>query len=292
MCRITICTPTFNRKNELPRLYQSLSDQTDRDFEWIIVDDGSTDGTKEYLDQTLPHISDFSCRYIHQANQGKHVALNEGVKASAGELFFIVDSDDWLPNDAVQKIKKIVNSLTYPEKYAGVAGLKAYANGKDVGTTFEGEYIDCTSLQRKKHHITGDKAEIFFTDVLRKFPFPAFEGENFLTESVVWYRIAHAGYPIRWTNDIVYYCEYLSGGLSHTTHKCSRNFEGFKLTVREELLYRELSPLYKIQQIVACGAIAKEKKQPLRNVAKEIGVPRFLFSVSAAFGFIVKKIRG
>lgn len=292
MCKVTICTPTYNRRNELPRLFQSLLEQIDTDFEWVVIDDGSTDETKEYIEEVANQFSLFPCRYFYQSNHGKHVALNYGAQVASGELFFIVDSDDWLPNDAIKKIKEIVSSLTCTEGYAGVAGLKVYSNGKNVGTTFSRKYIDCTSLQRKKYNITGDKAEVFFTNVLREYPFPVFEGENFLTESVIWYRIANHGYKIRWTNEIIYYCEYLSGGLSHTTHKCSRNFEGFKLTVREEIKYKELSFLQKMIEVVACGAIAKGKKQPLKRVAKEIGMRYFWFSMAAALGFIIKKIRG
>ena len=139
--------------------------------------------------------------------------------------------------------------------------------------------------------ISGDKAEVFYTDVLRKYPFPVFEGEKFLTESVVWYRIANDGYKIRWTNEKIYCCEYLEAGLSHTTGKCTANFEGFKLTVREELQYKEIPILEKLRLIAACGGIAIEKKESLLKMAKEIKCNYILVGTIGFGGYMVKKYK-
>ena len=90
---ITILTPTFNREGGLRNLWDSLQKQTVKDFEWLIVDDGSTDGTKNLITQ-LQEKSDFQIRYIYKSNGGKHTALNVGIQTICSELIFIVDSDD------------------------------------------------------------------------------------------------------------------------------------------------------------------------------------------------------
>lgn len=288
--RLTICTPTYNRAKTLGRLYTSLTIQTSKQFEWLVIDDGSTDETEKVVESFI-HEKKIEIRYYKQENQGKHVAVNKGVEKAKGLYFFIVDSDDWLPDSSVEQILELFNSIANKEKYAGVAGVKAYSNEKIVGKTFLEEHVDCTSLQRRKYNILGDKAEVFYTDVLRRFPFPVFKGEKFLTESVVWYRIAKAGYKIRWTNKKVYFCEYLDEGLSHTTGKCTLNFEGFKLTVKEELTYDEISRVQKIKLIMACGGIGLSKKIELHELASEIECNKLLLIILGNFGYLIKKIR-
>ena len=180
--KVTICTPTFNRANCLEKLYLSLINQTNKDFEWIIVDDGSNDNTSSLVSEWLKN-KKIDIRYFYKENGGKHTALNVGVEKSLGDYFIIVDSDDYLTNNAVEMIISKFSDL--PSDYAGVAFLKIFSNGSNVGTTFNSDFVDCTSLRRNKYNITGDKAEVFFTNVLKKYPFPEFLNEKFLTEAVV-----------------------------------------------------------------------------------------------------------
>ena len=204
---ITVFTPTYNRVHTIVRTYESLERQTCREFEWVIVDDGSSDNTVKVLLE-LKEKASFSMTIQQQENAGKHVAINNGVRLAKGKLFFIVDSDDWLQPDAIATIQELVEGLPKYEKYAGVAGVRVNPAGELIGTSFDADYIDCTAFERTKYNINGDKAEVYFTDVLRRFPFPTFAGEKFLTESVVWFRIAHEGYKIRWTNKAFYVCDY------------------------------------------------------------------------------------
>ena len=103
MPKITVFTPSYNRAYILPQLYNSLVGQTSGDFEWVVVDDGSTDNTSELLSQWEKSTS-FTIKWQTQPNQGKHIAINTGVLMASGELFFIVDSDDYLTNDAIEKV--------------------------------------------------------------------------------------------------------------------------------------------------------------------------------------------
>ncbi len=101
--KLTILTPTYNRKAEIKKLWESLCAQTIKDFEWLVVDDGSTDDTKEFIEQ-LPSQSDFSIRYIYKRNGGKHTALNVGIASIESEQTFILDSEDNITQDAVSSI--------------------------------------------------------------------------------------------------------------------------------------------------------------------------------------------
>ena len=212
---ITIFTPTYNRAYIIDNLYQSLLKQTDMDFEWLIVNDGSTDNTEIYFEEIAKKTNPFPIRYYSQKNKGKHVAINLGVEKACGDLFFIVDSDDYLTKDAIKKIKEWKSSLDNSKKWAGVAGLKGNAENQIIGKTFLGtDFIDAKNNEREKYHLLGDKAEVYFTDVLKKHPFPEFDDEKFITEEVVWNAIAIDGYYIRWFNDIIYICDYLDDGLT------------------------------------------------------------------------------
>ena len=288
---VTVFTPTYNRAELLLKLYDSLKGQTSFDFEWLIVDDGSKDNTKELVNNLARACDKFPIRYYYQENHGKHVAINYGVQLAYGEKFFIVDSDDWLPNNAIELILSFFEEIRGLDGYAGIAGLKLYVNGEIVGSTFDGKTVDCTTLERTKYSILGDKAEVFYTDILKKYPFPVFDNENFLSEEIVWNRIARDGYKFRWFNEGLYFCEYLDGGLSKTSGKEFNNFNGFKLVIKELLTYKEVAFKRKVISLMIIGEISLRKKAKLKDVAKDIGVNVFIFTFWAYVGKIIRKIR-
>lgn len=229
---ITILTPTYNREQTLPRLYNSLKKQTNYEFEWIIIDDGSIDNTSKIVDKWKNDNNKFKITYVKKENGGKHTAINRGLEYAKGKMIFIVDSDDYLTNDAIEKIIKYEKTINQSSgKYAGIAMNKGSENNKIIGTTFKGKYVDATALERKKYHINGDKAEIFYTQVLKNNKFPEFEGEKFVTEALVWNRIAKQGYKLRWFQDIIYICEYRDDGLS------KKGISRFKDSPKGLLLY-------------------------------------------------------
>ena len=222
--RFTVFTPSYNRAYTLMRLYESLKKQTFTDFEWILVDDGSTDNTNEFADHfSKDEERKFPFIYKKVQNGGKHRAINLGVSMARGELFFIVDSDDYLVEEALQKADAVERSIPQNQKskFGGICGLKGYNSNDIVGSTYEGsDYLDITALERKENNISGDKAEIFYTEILKQYPFPEFKDEKFITECVVWDKIAYDGYKLRFFNDIIYICDYLDDGLSHNLNKC------------------------------------------------------------------------
>lgn len=212
---VTVFTSVYNRKNIIGKLYQSLCKQIDKNFEWIIVDDGSTDNVFELIQSWQMKTKEFSIRIKKVENGGKHRAINIGVTMALSDAFFIVDSDDFLPEDAILFINQHFKEVG--ELYAGIAGLRYFYSVKTPigGGPFFKSYIDATNLERDKYGLCGDKAEVYKTSILKRYPFPEFEDESFLTEEVVWNRIAKDGFKIRWFNKNIYYCEYLKDGLTY-----------------------------------------------------------------------------
>ena len=232
---ISIFTPTYNRKDLIERLYQSLLRQTQKNFEWLVVDDGSTDDTEIYFSDLLAKQQPFPIRYIKQKNGGKHRAINNGVKNATGELFFIVDSDDYLTENAIEKINQWATTLDSSHKWAGISGLKGYSKDSVVGQHSKASYVDAKNNERRKFNLLGDKAEIYFTDVLKEYPFPEIPGENFISEEIIWNAIAREGYYLRWFNEIIYICDYLDGGLTKDNTKDRNNPQGRLLWAKGQL---------------------------------------------------------
>lgn len=218
---VTVYTSTYNRAYSLPRLYESLTHQTYADFEWLVIDDGSIDDTKRLVQQWVQE-QKIAIRYYHQVNGGKHRAINRGVELAQGELFFIVDSDDYLPTDSLAVLVDYYQQVKGDNMFAGVAGMRAYPHGERICKRFTTDVLDADSVTfRQKHKMRGDIAEAFKTDVLRKYPFPEFPGEKFVTEAVVWNEIAKK-YKLRYFNANIYVCEYLDDGLSNNLRKHHR----------------------------------------------------------------------
>lgn len=237
---ITVFTPTYNRRHTLDRLYESLCRQTSFNFEWLVVDDGSTDNTKEFFNS----ISEdrFAVRYYFQENGGKHRAINKGVKLALGEWFFIVDSDDFLTDDAISSLEKSLAEIESDNRFCGVVALKMDHNSTVMGTPCRYENLDTDFLSyRAKYKIVGDRAEVVRTSIMKEFPFPEIENEKFCTEAVVWNRVAQK-YIARYINKGIYICEYLPGGLSDTYRQImDRSPYSALIYAKEMISYKQVS---------------------------------------------------
>lgn len=261
-CRITVFTPAYNRGYIIEKLYRSLQRQTFTDFEWLIVDDGSKDDTEERVHQFQAAENPFLIRYIKTENGGKHRAVNRGVQEARGELFFIVDSDDYIADDALKKIHDVESSIPKEEKhfFAGICGLKGYPDLSVIGTSFDGIFLDICTLDRIANGITGDKAEVFYTDILRRYPFPEFEGEKFLTECVVWDRIAADRLKLRFYNHISIVCNYLQDGLTVNLDKhIQASPRGHALYLLQSQKYGKLKGVEKCNEYIGFYECMKEK---------------------------------
>ena len=241
---ITVFTPAYNRAHLLPRLYESLCRQTFTDFEWVIVDDGSVDDTKS-LSLSLPKREGtfFPIRYFYQENGGKHRAINRGVKEAQGELFFIADSDDSLPPDALEQVARVYETVRGDESFGGVCGLDGTFNGKVIGSGLPHEVIDTDSITvRNRMGVTGDMKEVFRTAVLKEFPFPEIEGERFCPEVLLWNRIA-TKYKLRYFNRVIYLVEYQDDGISAGIVKARVNSPVAAMMTYAEMTQYEDVPL-------------------------------------------------
>ncbi len=193
MERITVFTPTYNRMNTLTRVYESLKNQTYRNFFWIIVDDGSDDDTKSVVNNFI-QIADFRIIYIYQENAGKHTAINRALQETSSELFLIADSDDSFRNDALEVFINTWDSIPQNEKkhYKGVIAKCFNAeDGTPIGHfpqyMFDSNDLDAYFVQR----LCFEKWNIVRTDIMKEISFPQpNEKLKFYPESVIWWRMA------------------------------------------------------------------------------------------------------
>ena len=211
---VTVFTPVYNRANTLERLYSSLCSQTYKDFEWLIVNDGSTNSTGEVLANIKSKDHFFNIVVIDKENGGKHTAINRGIKEAKGELFFIADSDDLLPDDSLQIITQEFEKIRNDDSFSGICGIDQDPSGKIIGTGLPADIIDCHPTElRYKYGVQGDLKEVFRTEVLKQYPFPELEGEKFCPEVLVWFRISRK-YKMRFLNRTVYTADYQPTGIT------------------------------------------------------------------------------
>ncbi len=210
---VTIATPTHNRAKLLPRLYRSLCEQSCRNFEWLIVDDGSSDDTRSVVESFIAE-NQIPIRYFRKPNGGKHTAVNLAAREARGELFFIADSDDWLPTFAIADVIEAFVPISKNEQFAGICGLDQYADGAIVGSGLPEAAINASPADiREKWGVKGDLKEVFRTEVMRQFPFPEIEGERFCPEVLIWNRISR-NYKLRYINKPIYTVEYQPDGIT------------------------------------------------------------------------------
>lgn len=260
---ITVFTPTYNRGHLLPRLYESLCEQDCTDFEWLVIDDGSVDDTQEKVGNWVKEGQTFPIRYYRVKNGGKQRAINMAMELAQGEYFFIVDSDDALAADAISFIKNAFRTLPDDNSFIGISGLRVNLDGSYIHRIplIESSvgYVDCSNLERSQFNLQGDMAEVFFLDKLKQYKFPAWEGETFTPEAVIWDQMALDGYRFRWFNAPIYYCDYQSAGLTNSTWSLlKRNPMGYAMLFNTKLLYIKRGRINTILQFISCCCLARE----------------------------------
>ncbi len=205
--KITIVTPSYNRAHTLTRVYDSLKKQTFRDFKWIIMDDGSTDNTKEIVDNFKSE-GLLEIEYFWNENQHKFITVFEGIKKVTSQYFMIVDSDDSYPTDSLQILFDEVEKISNQDEYISVIGLSQYTDGKIVGNQYPNNGFDGSIFDmRYKYKVRGDKFGIFITktyqQLLKNFDYSPYKNKGYIPQSVFFNTYDADGVQTKFVNKVV-----------------------------------------------------------------------------------------
>ncbi len=249
MPTLTVFTPAYNRADTLPRTYESLKNQTCHDFLWLIVDDGSTDGTRDLVSLWQKQNNDFVIRYFYKENGGMHTAHNKAYELIDTELNTCIDSDDMMTEDAVEKILKKWGEVR-DQGYAGLVGLDVdYLSGSIIGTPFD-EHLFATTLSGfYANGGKGDKKLVYRTDIICQTPeYPVFEGEKYVSLAYK-YLLIDQKYQLATLNEALCRVEYRTDGSSlNMIRQYARNPKGFAFWRKCQMQY----PESKMRLILAC----------------------------------------
>jgi len=282
--KITVFTPTYNRAYILKNVYLSLAKQKFDSFEWLVINDGSTDNTDELMNEIQANNNRFEIRYIKKENGGKHTAINKAIEQANGEYMMVVDSDDYLTDNALEIVDYWIQTiLNETDIFCGVVGLRCNSKGTTIGHewTHKNKFIDINMFDRKRYKLDGDKAEVFKTDVLKKYyPIPVYKSENNVEEGLLWNRIANAGYLTRYFNEQIYICEYLEDGLTFNRYRnWLNNFNGFTIWMKE-LFHSHISLFQKLKVICMYTLLAEKKKISLEEISKRMNTNKLVVILS------------
>ena len=283
--KITVFTPTYNRAYILSNLYHSLQRQSFFDFEWLIIDDGSTDNTQELIEWWQKDNNYFPIYYYKQENGGKCRAINRALNLAHGELFFTVDSDDYLTDDALIKINQWFKDIAPYKRIVGIVANRGDSSNHTENYCFSEPYLDRNLLdiygfkRNGKRVFDGERAFVFYTNFHRKYLYPEFEDETFMTEAVTWNRMANDGYKMRFYNDIIWICQYRDDGLTKAGNKMFlNNPKGYGLWLKEKAEFEHVSLKEKLKMYYTFTCDLSDLYDS-RKIAECIMAPRFLISI-------------
>lgn len=284
---VTVITPTYNRAQLLEKLFESLNCQTDKDFQWLIIDDGSQDNTKQVVSAFSERANIKEIEYHWKENGGKHTALNYSHKYIKGDIVVLVDSDDVLVSDAIAVIKQ------YWEKCSGLEniGVISFLKGTDINSPLlpiEGNeiYSNHLSFRVNGKYANGDMLETVLSDVFKSVEFPEFQNEKFMGEGYLWMKLAYAGVKTCYVNKVIYLCDYLEGGLTKS---------GKKMRIANPIGGMENSKMYMNSQVCEKVRIKKTwlyicyglfAHKSIRSILKDSGDFWFTF-VNLPFGIML-----
>ncbi len=277
----TVFTPTYNRAHTLQRAFDSLCAQTLRDFEWLVVDDGSTDSTSELI-ATWVKGADFPIRYFKQDHSGKHIAHNLAAREAHGRFFLPLDSDDACAPRALERMAYHWTTIAARDRalFCGVSGLCSDQHGRIVGEQFPSDPFD-TSLRERRYvyRLRGEKWGSTLMEIVRRFPFPEISGTQFTPEGVVWLEIAKT-YKNRCVNEIfrIYYVDDDETGVTLTKRRglgdsAPGRFYYYVWLLNNDLEYFFRSPIPFVKAAVMLPIVARFSGQSFRSVWKSLEKP-------------------
>ncbi|WP_018590338.1 glycosyltransferase family 2 protein [Terrisporobacter glycolicus] len=233
---ITVFTPSYNRAYTLNLCYESMLRQTSKDFEWLIVDDGSTDNTKELVETWIKKDNDFKIRYIYKENGGMHTAHNKAYENIYTELNMCIDSDDYLTDNAIELIVDFWKENGTKE-YGGIIALDVHQDGKLVGTKLPSNK-STTYHDYYEFEGVGDKKVIYRTDVIKQYPsYPEYKDEKFVGLCYK-YLLVDQEYPLLILNEPICIVEYLEDGSTNNIFsQFINNPKGYIFLRKERMKY-------------------------------------------------------
>ena len=247
--QLTVFTPTYNRAFCLGNCYESLKKQTCKEFKWLIIDDGSSDGTEQLVRSWIEEgIVDI--RYVFQENQGMHGAHNTAYQLIDSELNVCIDSDDYMPIDAVEKIIAFWSRYG-GEHAAGLIGLDAFPDGKIIGTRLPDVIKKSTLFHLyHKHGVKGDKKLVYRTALTKNFPYPLFQNERYVGLDYKYYQL-DCYYEMLLMNEVICFVDYLEDGSSlNMLSQYRRNPKGFSFYRKELMKLPMAGILFKFRQAI------------------------------------------
>lgn len=254
---ISVFTPTYNRAKTLKFVFECLLLQTCQNFEWVIVDDGSTDNTRILVDEFRSQTPFFNIVYFYQENKGKHIAINRGVEFAKGELFLIADSDDLFDENTLEIFTYTWNNISNKDNIGGIWCLSKDINGMCIGNEFPIHILELSYPEMQyKYKIWGEKWHIERTQVLKEFPFPEIEkgaGAGFyFGESTIWrriykkYKFSTLNIPLR---TYISSEDGIMSKMRHNKHRFETLKIGFWEALNEDIDYFFYSPVTFIFQM-------------------------------------------
>lgn len=279
---LTICTATYNRAYILGKAYESLKKQTNKNFEWIIADDGSTDGTESLVQDWLKEDPGFPIVYTRLEHAGLPNAINSGVKLAKSEWFMRLDSDDAIVPETVEKALVWIKEIELEPHFAGIGFARFQPDGsymKDQIPIIDEKlgYIDATHIERKKYHLDMDMCEVQRVSLLKRYPSRCWPGEFFAPEQINFYEMAMDGFLLRWRPEKLYLCDYRNDGLTKNDRIVKNNPMGYAMMYNQNILFSK-TLREKCRNVIRMTALAIYGKHPeyvLRSNAKGLAILTF-----------------
>lgn len=284
---ITILTPTYNRKAYLKNLYESLVNQTNNNFQWLIIDDGSCDNTKEVVENF--NNKNFRIDYYYKENGGKHTALNYSHQYIKGDWTFVVDSDDILTENAIALVYEYIEKYGKRKDISSFAFLKSDYSGSVLAPQlYKNDYISNVIDYRVNSNVKGDQAEVYRTEIFKRFKFPVFEGEKFLGEDYLHINAAYIASTV-YINKVIYLADYRDDGLTKA---------GRKMRIRNPLggmvhgsLYfsKRFKIKYRVKGMILYICYGLFAKKSLTELFRNCNEYKLLFLLSCPIAFVLNK---
>lgn len=295
----TVFTPTYNRAHTLHRVFDALRGQTFRDFEWLVVDDGSTDNTPALID-TWTKVANFPIRYFWQPHSGNHIAHNLAIREGRGEMFTSIDSDDALVPHALERIKELWLEIPKPERsnFFSVAGLCRDQHGRKISRQFPTSPFDVDVRDYLFVHrqFAGEKWGATPMEAMRKFPFPEIAGTNFIPEGVHGMRMGRVYRTIRFVNEVfrIYYINDAETGATLSSRRgVAKAAPGriyyYLWLLNNEMEYFGRAPMPFIKAAAMLPVVTRYAGRPLREVWRELAdwQPKLLVAAAMPLSFLL-----